>query len=339
MEIANVTDTPSLNQWLTEHNLRGYWAMVRRSEDPQPYLWKWADIEAGITKAGEVMSIEEAFRRNIGLVNPRNGQGVMANVGLGLQCVLPGESAPQHRHSASAIRFVIKGSPKAYTICAGEPMPLEEGDLITNPHLTFHGHVNESDQPVIWLDGLDARFARLGKEFREDYTGPEGVAHERIDRTLKTMGHVRASSQKAKQNPPPFRYPWSGTQATLAALKESEVEPDPHDGYHLTYSHPLTGGPTLPTVACEIQLLPARFKGRAHRHNSTVIYHAFRGEGVTVVDGERFEWSKGDFFVIPPWCEHRHESAPGEDSLLFSFTDWPTMKALGFYEIEESPST
>ena len=148
------------------------------------------------------------------------------------------------------------------------------------------------------------------------------------------MGHVRPTSLGQTQNPPPFRYPWTETQAALDAMKETEAEPDPHDGYHLTFCHPLTGGPTLPTAACEITLLPGKFAGRAHRHNSTVVYHAFRGEGATVVDGERFEWSKGDFLAIPPWSEHRHENSSSEDSILFSFTDWPAMKALGLWDEE-----
>jgi len=336
MDIEQVKDTASLNEYMAEHNLRGYWAMERRAAELQPYLWKWADIEPAITKAGEVMSIEEAFRRNIGLVNPRNAPGLMSNLTVGLQCVMPGESAPQHRHSASAIRFVIKGSPDAYTIGAGEPMPLHEGDLITNPHLTFHGHVSEADAPVIWIDGLDGRFAHLGKEFRADYDGPDGLARERIGQSYRTMGHVRPTSLGQTQNPPPFRYPWTETQAALDAMQETEAEPDPHDGYHLTFCHPLTGGPTLPTAACEITLLPGKFAGRAHRHNSTVVYHAFRGQGVTVVDGERFDWSKGDFLAIPPWAEHRHENASAEGSILFSFTDWPAMKALGLWDEEES---
>lgn len=337
MDLSSVTDVASLNAYMAERNLRGYWTFGERGGGSglKPYLWKWADIEPCVTRACELVSIEEAFRRNIGLQNPRNSPGLMANIGLGLQAVLPGESAPSHRHSASAIRFVIKGSPRAYTIAGGEPMPLEEGDLITNPHLTFHGHVNQGDEPVIWLDGLDVRFARLGHEFREDYSGPEEVALQLVDHSLKTMGYLRPPSHESAQHPPPFRYLWAETRAALEALKEGEAEPEPHDGYHLTYCHPLTGGPTLPTVACSIQLLPAHFSGRAHRHNSTTVYHVFRGQGVSIVAGERFEWSKGDFLAVPPWAEHRHENASGEDALLFSFSDWPAMQALGLYETEQ----
>ena len=32
---------------------------------------------------------------------------------------------------------------------------MEEGDLILTPNWTWHDHINESEEPIIWLDGLD----------------------------------------------------------------------------------------------------------------------------------------------------------------------------------------
>lgn len=340
MDLNEVKDIAGLKLWLAENNIRGGHLGERSGgadAAPKPYLWKWAVVEAGITKMTEIVSLHDAIRRNIGLLNPRNGRGV-TSIGLGLQCVLPGEQAPSHRHSAAAFRFVVKGTSNAFNLGDGEPMPFEEWDLITNPHLTFHGHVNNSDQPVMWLDALDGRFARLGREFREDYpgSGQEPVLMQRLGYSNKTLGLVRPSWIKGDQQPPPFRYPWSETQAALTALQQDRAGPNAHDGYHLTYLNPLTGGPTLPTLAAEIQLLPPRFNGPAHRHNSTAAYHALRGQGVAIIDGERFEWSKGDFFVVPSWAEHRHQNPFADDSILFSITDWPAMRALGVYETQES---
>ena len=269
---------------------------------------------------------------------------------LSVQCVLPGEQAISHRHSPGATRFVIKGSPHAFTMVEGEPFPLEEGDFITTPQLTWHGHVNESDDYVLWLDGLDSRYAGFGATWQEDWPDAiEPVYHDRIDQTLKTLGgHLRPASHSGvthplgpevkhagAEHPPGFRYTWKQTSAALGAMKANEDEPDPFDCYALTYSHPLTGGPTFPTTANEMTLLTPGFKGRDHRHNSTVIYHAFRGRGVMVVEGERFEWSKGDFVELPAWTTHRHENPFAEDAFLYSFTDWPAQKALGQFYFQE----
>lgn len=337
MDASEVNDIPGLQRWAAEHAFRiGHIGPNEASERrrPGPYLWKWADVEACMTKVTELVSLKDAIRRNIGLVNPTAGG--QPRLSLGLQVVLPGEQAPSHRHTAAAIRFVVKGTSNAFNLGAGEPMPFEEGDLITNPHLTFHGHVNNGDGPVMWLDGLDGRFAGLAYEFRDDYEGQEPVKVDRVGQSNRLFSHVRPASTEMSVQPPPFRYPWSDTWAALSALREGEEEPDPHDGYSLSYVNPLTGGPTLPTVGCEIQLLPPGFTGQAHRHNSQAVYYVFRGAGVSVVDGERFEWGKGDYLDVPMWSEHRHENPSGDDALLFCFNDRPAMQALGLYETQES---
>lgn len=339
MQLNDVKDIESLKAWMAENNIRGghLAAMDREDSEPKPYLWKWDVVEACMTKMIDVVALDEelVIRRNLGLLNPDNARGV-TSIGLGLQCVMPGEQAVSHRHSAAAIRFVVKGTSNAFNLGSGEPMPFEEGDLITNPALTFHGHVNHGDEPVMWLDALDGRFSRLNHGFRENYDGEEPVQTELVGFSNKTLGHVRPSWINRAQQPPPFRYPWAQTEAALNAMREAEDEPDAHDGYCLTYLHPLTGGPTLPTMACEIQLLPPRFKGQPHRHNSTAAYHVFRGRGATIVDGQHLEWAKGDFITVPNWAEHRHENPSGEDAVLFSVADWPTMKALGLYDDEAS---
>ena len=102
------------------------------------------------------------------------------------------------------------------------------------------------------------------------------------------------------------------------------------------FPHPLTGGPTSPTLAFEVQLLPPGFETRAHRHNSTTRYHVVRGAGATMVEGERLEWSEKDCFIVPPWCWHQHENLASEDAILFSVTDRPIMQALDFYREERA---
>ena len=105
-------------------------------------------------------------------------------------------------------------------------------------------------------------------------------------------------------HPAGFRYAWDETAAALGRMKQEEDEPDPFDCYVLTYRNPLTGSPTLPTAAWEMTMPIPGFKGRDHRHNSSVIYYCFEGSGVLVVEGERFEWSKGDFIELPAWMAH-----------------------------------
>jgi gentisate 1,2-dioxygenase len=46
---------------------------------------------------------------------------------ISVQLVNPGEVAAAHRHTAAAIRFILKGNPKAYTVVQGERLPMSGG--------------------------------------------------------------------------------------------------------------------------------------------------------------------------------------------------------------------
>ncbi|WP_342802451.1 cupin domain-containing protein [Paraburkholderia panacisoli] len=80
------------------------------------------------------MTAEEAERRVLILENP----GLPANASItqslyaGLQLVLPGEVARAHRHSQSALCFVIEGS-GAYTAVDGERVTMSPGDFVLTP--------------------------------------------------------------------------------------------------------------------------------------------------------------------------------------------------------------
>ena len=89
-------------------------------------------------------------------------------------------------------------------------------------------------------------------------------------------------------------------------------------------------------MSCDVQLLPPKLVTKRHRHNSTSIYYAFRGEGVTEVEGERLEWAQGDLFSVPPWTWHHHANLLADDAILYSVSDWPAMAALGFYQGEHA---
>jgi len=322
-----------LDQWLEERNLNGFWNRQSRLPVVKPYLWKGADIYEGLQRAAELIPMDRTGRRVIQLRNPSLEAGMSNTIHLALQRVNPGEIAEAHRHVVAAIRYIVKGSPNCFTIVEGERFALEEGDLITTPNWTWHDHYNGSSEPVIWLDGLDARLVSyLGAQYTEEFVQQQQPVEKPDGYSTKIMGHVRPTWMKTEHPTPPFRYRWDETYSTLLALKESEG--DPFDGIRLRYVNPFNGGPTLPTFSCELQLLRPKEKTRSHRHTSTTAYHAFRGQGVTTVEQEIFRWDQGDFFIIPSWRWHSHENPSTQDAILFSINDWPTMSALGLYREE-----
>jgi len=324
-----------LDAWLKERHLNGHWRGMGDRVEFKPYLWKWADIYEGLMEATRVVPMDQTGRRTIQLRNPSMGERMSNTIHMSVQCVMPGEVAEAHRHSAAAVRFIIQGSPDAATVVNGEPLPMETGDFITTPNWSWHDHYNHSDHPVMWLDGLDVRLVGIGKMLGEGYPTLSQEITRPAGYSARTLGHAKPSWMKAEDQPPPFRYSWKDTWDTLQALRESETEGDPYDGLHLTYTNPMTGGATLPTFACELQLLTPSLKTKAHKHMSTTIYQVFKGKGATVVDGQTLEWSEGDIFVVPPWTAHHHENRTTEDAILYSMDDWPTLKALALYREEE----
>jgi gentisate 1,2-dioxygenase len=57
------------------------------------------------------------------------------------------------------------------------------------------------------------------------------------------------------------------------------------------------------------------------------VYHVAEGSGQSIIDGERFEWTKGDTFAVPTWCWHQH--AVEQEAVLFSITDEPILRSIG----------
>ena len=331
-----------LNQKLKAQNLIGYWTIPNTStgfREPEasyrPFLWKWDEIRKALDQAAEFIRPEDAFRRFIGYQHPELKLGTAHTLLMGAQMVRPGECAPAHRHTMSAIRFVVEGRGAA-TVVEGEPLPMEPGDLITTPSWSWHDHINSGDTPIIWLDGADgpmlhfyqAGFANPFHERQQPVTKPIGWSQM----TYNILRPRSAPTMQSSNYRPPYRYAWQDTEKQFAAM--SEAPGDPWDGTLLRYSDPLSGGSTLPTMNCEVQMFRPGEKSRCHRHTYTVVYHAFRGNGTTWIGEQKFDWQQGDSFVVPLWNWHAHETHSKEPAILFSINDRPAIEALGFFRQE-----
>src|SRR6201988_258637 len=157
--------------WESLHNL------VPKTPQPkaQPAIWKYARVRDLVMQAGSVISAEEAVRRVLVLETPGlPGKSSMTpNLYDGLQLILPGETAPSHRHTQSALRFIVEGK-GAWTAVNGERTTMRPGDFIITPSWTWHDHGNPSVEdfcePFVGLDGLDMPFvAQRDAGFAENY--------------------------------------------------------------------------------------------------------------------------------------------------------------------------
>jgi gentisate 1,2-dioxygenase len=324
-----------LDSQLEKNQLSGFWrTRVPEHSSEAPFLWKWEPLLDGLLKASETIGIEQAERRAIRLVNPHlQGKTTSHSLQVTFSIVNPGEVARAHRHNMAAIRFVVQGK-GAYTAVDGEKFFMEEGDLILTPNWTWHDHHNESEDPIIWLDGLDGPLIQsLNVLFFEESKTPEQPITRRTGESLSRMGFARTVKKDDRHSRGvPFRYAWEDTYTALKAVSESER--DPYDGILLRYINPATGLYTYPTMSCEVQLLNSRERTGTHRHTSTAIYHVFKGQGRTKVGEGCLEWKKGDSLVIPLWQWHSHENLGDEEAVLFSINDRPVLESLQLYREE-----
>lgn len=320
-------------------NLTPLWEVLHAlvPQQPQspcvPALWRYRDVRPYIMESGALITAREAVRRVLILENPglRGQSCITRSLYCGLQLILPGEIAPSHRHTQSALRFIVEGS-GAYTAVDGERTTMHPGDFIITPSWTWHDHGNPADgEPVVWMDGLDIQILQLfDAGFAENYpeevqpvSKPMGDSTVRYGNNMVPLGPLPSS-----RTSPIFSYPYERSRETLAQLSRNQ-DADACHGWKMQFINPLTGGPAMPTIGSFIQLLPAGFASAPCRSTDGSIYSVVEGEGTVTIAGQRFDYGPRDTFVVPSWNPARFETR--SETVLFSFSDRPAQQALGFW--------
>ena len=340
-QAAPVEEAQEFYRELERRHLVALWTVTKNllPKEPAsravPYLWRWEDLLPLIKRGGELTPLGRgAERRVLGFINPGlpTRYGATHTLWAGFQYLLPREVAPAHRHSPAAIRFVVEGE-GAFTTVDGDKCLMSRGDLVLTPPWTWHDHGNERDEPMIWLDGLDLPLvAEMEAQFYEPFPAdaqPLGKPVGDSERKFG-IGQLRPTWEKGTASfSPLLNYKWPRTEEALRRLATAGASP--FEDVALEYINPHTGGPLMPTIACWVQLIRPGVRTRAHRHTGSAVYLVFEGHGSSVIDGQRFDWRKGDLFVVPTWAWHEHASGEGQEAILFSVRDTPVMQALGLY--------
>lgn len=284
--------------------------------------WRYRDVRPYVMESCTQISAEEAERRVMVLENPGlpGASRITQSLFGGLQVILPGETAPAHRHTASALRFIIEGR-DAFTAVAGERTMMEPGDFVITPSMTWHDHGNLGSAPMVWLDGLDMHIVNLlAASFRESYPGrthplhrPEGAAMAEAGCNL-----LPVDQRYPGQTSLIFNYPYARTREALDRLARFRPVNEWH-GHKMRYTNPVTGGWAMPTIATWAQLLPKGFTSRPYRSTDSTVFVVIEGRGQSKVGDQLFDWEPHDIFVVPSWATVVHSAS--EDSALFSYSD------------------
>jgi gentisate 1,2-dioxygenase len=274
--------------------------------------WKYADVRPALDAAAKLISAEDAVRRILMCVNLVDGgqtgekrPGIAPTMFHAYQMVLPGETAPSHRHPMHALRVILDGQ-KMYSVVEGEKTLMETGDVVLTPGGMYHSHIHEGDDPAYWLDGLDAPFTRA---LHLVIFEPHPDIYEPVKRVTEVS---------------PFRYSWDHIQTMLDSADE-----DP-EGYFSKRVRLDTS--SMPTLGVYVQRLPSGQTTRPYRTNANTSFAPMQGSGTSIIEGEEIRWNRGDVFAAPTWrwIEHRAD----EDSVLFTMTDEPLLRFARYYKFE-----
>ena len=327
---------------LTAHNLVPLWPSLRKAlphglpfRRTQPVVWHYADARERLLQAGELTPIEKAERRVLVLANPGLGLENMQatpSIFIGLQLILPRETAPNHRHTPSAVRFVIEGE-GGFTIVDGEKLPMARGDLILTPPLMWHEHRHEGSGPVIWLDALD-----LPTVFAQEASyAIEGAPQTVRNRPDGSQTHYRRAGlvpyralSGPRANFPLLRYPWKEVRAALEAMASVT---DRSEMVHLAYVNPETGAECLPVLGFSAIMLRPGETAKPQRRSASAVLHVVEGAVEAQIDGVTLAGDVADTMAVPTHAEVTIANrSAGKPAFLFQVDDAPMQRKLGFFE-------
>jgi gentisate 1,2-dioxygenase len=330
---------------LAEDHLQPLWDIMQRLAAKQPVRggvpihWSWDHLRRHVMRAGDLVTAEEAERRVIVLENPSfPGEGkITSSLYSGIQLILPGETAPSHRHTASALRLILEGQ-GAFTTVAGERISMSPGDFIVTPSNSFHDHGNDTDQPVLWLDGLDvfvvnllnAPFGEDHPEQRQPVTRPAGDSLARYGRGLVPHDHRAIAGETGT-----FWWPYTQTRSALVELRAAGPVDDAL-GVRMNFIDPSTGASPIKTMTASMSLFPDGFRGAQYRSVAGSVWSVVEGRGRVRVGEQSWEIGPRDVVVVPGWAWHQVEA--DEALIIFSFSDEVLQRHLGFWREERSGS-
>lgn len=322
--------------WESLHEL-----VLREPASPaRTHRWSFAETRDYLMRAGDLISAEQAERRVLILTNPGlPGQSAITpSLYAGLQLILPGEIAPAHRHTQSALRFVLEGE-GAFTAVDGEKVVMRPFDLVLTPAWQWHDHGNPTAAPMIWLDGLDiptvrffdASFAEKLSARVQVETAPAGDSLTRYGHNMRPIAGSTADRRPGDQ--PLFHYPYAQWRPALDAMARS-AQIDPHLGHALEFTNPADGGPIMATISAHVRLMPAGFTSLPRRSTDGTIFVVVSGSGEARVESETFSLSPRDIVVVPSWRSVTFSA--DTELVLFGFSDKAAQQKLRLYKEENA---
>ena len=260
----------------------------------KPAVWRYAAAKAALHRAGELVPVEQAERRNLIMVSPSEGNryATSRNIVSAYQMVKAGEKARSHRHSPAALRLVVEAKPGTCTVVDGARVDMAPGDIVLTPSWHWHGHANESDSDSYWIDFLDVPFVQHAEAmFFESH--PDGF------------------EPVTRHGPSPYRIPAREALGAGTDARSVEIAKD-----------------VMPTIGLHLIRLPSGARHDGAKTTVNNLYSVISGDAHVTIEGGFDETiAVGDVVTVPCW--HAHAIEAKGDTTLLRVTDEPILAKLG----------
>jgi gentisate 1,2-dioxygenase len=258
-----------------------------------------------------------------------------------------------HRHTVEAVIYVLQGN--GHSIVDGVRYDWAPGDFISVPMFSWHRHINTGDQDFIYLAATTGPLSlALGLAVYEDERYPDyWVFGNKSESAMKSLipgaddstriridefaGGESLSSMDALYR---THLSFSGGEekrrrASKVLIRGSAMEFEKTPMGRVRYViDPKTGFlmRVLGTLLAEIS--PGKRSG-AHRHMYEEVNYVLSGEGYSLIEDRRYQWSKGDVLCIPVFSWHQHFNTSDQPARFLVHHNRPLMENLGFMHVEQ----
>jgi gentisate 1,2-dioxygenase len=258
-----------------------------------------------------------------------------------------------HRHTVEAVIYVLQGN--GHSIVDGVRYDWVPGDFISVPMFSWHRHINTGDQDFIYLAATTGPLSlALGLAVYEDERYPDyWVFGNKSESAMKSLipgaddstriridefaGGESLSSMDALYR---THLSFSGGEekrrrASKVLIRGSAMEFEKTPMGRVRYViDPKTGFlmRVLGTLLAEIS--PGKRSG-AHRHMYEEVNYVLSGEGYSLIEDRRYQWSKGDVLCIPVFSWHQHFNTSDQPARFLVHHNRPLMENLGFMHVEQ----
>ncbi|PPE68525.1 cupin domain-containing protein [Caldimonas thermodepolymerans] len=330
----SLTNEDVLRRW-HEARLAPLWESPNAHKEAAPpipaHIWRWEEMRPLIELAFQEQSPAAVQRRVLQMWSPASqslaDEFTCGNVLAAYQCLLPGETARPHRHPMNALRFMLEGS-GVITLVDRKECPMEFGDLVLTPGMTWHEHRHDGKVPVVWLDVLDVPLhLKIGTAMFEP-----GPIHDNPvtmpDACFASPNILPAVTYGRADHSPVFRYPYADAVRALQAAPES-----PDGARRIRYVNPLNGASAMAVLESTMMQIDGGVTTKPMRTNASLVCAVVEGEGESRIGDQTLRWKQRDVFTIPQraWASH---TAFGAGARIYIVSDADMLRRLGLLQEE-----